>query len=69
MKRVGLIGLGIHGLRYAKHIVEDVANLELVAVCRRDAAAVELKDLKVYHGIYEEGEFIPHADAEPFALN
>ena len=35
----------------------------------RDAAAVELKDLKVYHGIYEEGEFIPHADAEPFALN
>jgi len=35
----------------------------------RDASAVELKDLKVYHGLYEEGEFIPHTDAEPFALN
>jgi hypothetical protein len=35
----------------------------------RDKSAVELKDLKVYHGVYEEGEFIPHTDAEPFALN
>lgn len=31
-------------------------------------AQTQLKDLKVYHGVYEEGEFIPHADAEPFAL-
>jgi hypothetical protein len=31
-------------------------------------ASVELKDLKVYHGVYEKGEYIPFTDAEPFAL-
>lgn len=31
-------------------------------------ASVELKDLKVYHGVYAEGEYIPFTDAEPFAL-
>lgn len=30
---------------------------------------VQLRDLKVYHGVYEEGEFIPFTDAEPFALS
>jgi hypothetical protein len=30
--------------------------------------SVQLKDLKVYHGVYEQGEFIPFTDAEPFAL-
>jgi len=29
---------------------------------------VQLKSLKVYHGVYEDGEFIPFTDAEPFAL-
>ena len=31
-------------------------------------ANVQLKDLKVYHGVYAEGEYIPFTDAEPFAL-
>ena len=31
-------------------------------------AQVQLKDLKVYHGVYEEGEYVPFTDAEPFAL-
>lgn len=31
-------------------------------------SSVTLKDLKVYHGVYEEGEYIPFTDAEPFAL-
>lgn len=31
-------------------------------------AQVQLRDLKVYHGVYEEGEYIPFTDAEPFAL-
>jgi hypothetical protein len=31
--------------------------------------SVQLKDLKVYHGVYEPGEFIPFTDAEPFALD
>ena len=40
MLRIGLIGLGMHGLRYARHIVNDVPELELAAICRRDATAV-----------------------------
>lgn len=31
-------------------------------------ASVQLRDLKVYHGVYEEGEYVPFTDAEPFAL-
>jgi predicted dehydrogenase len=34
--RFGLIGTGKHGSRYAKHIVEDISQAQLVAVCRRD---------------------------------
>ena len=29
---------------------------------------VQLENLKVYHGVYEEGEYVPFTDAEPFAL-
>ena len=32
-------------------------------------ASVQLKELKVYQGVYEEGEYIPFTDAEPFALS
>ena len=38
---MGLIGVGKHGSRYAKHIVEDIPQAELVAVCRRDRQAGE----------------------------
>mmetsp|Transcript_8125 Transcript_8125/g.15297 ORF Transcript_8125/g.15297 Transcript_8125/m.15297 type:complete len:322 (-) Transcript_8125:71-1036(-) len=31
-------------------------------------ASVQLKSLKVYHGVYAKDEFIPFTDAEPFAL-
>jgi len=31
-------------------------------------SVVQLRDLKVYHGVYEEGEYVPFTDAEPFAL-
>ncbi|MGQ0810903.1 MAG: Gfo/Idh/MocA family protein [Nitrospiraceae bacterium] len=34
---VGLIGLGRHGIRYARHLLNDVPEAELVAVCRRHA--------------------------------
>jgi predicted dehydrogenase len=48
MLQVGLIGLGVHGRRYAKHLAEGVSGVRLVAVCRRhraevDRAASELK--------------------------
>ena len=35
MKNVGLIGVGKHGSRYARHIVEDIENLNFVALSRR----------------------------------
>jgi predicted dehydrogenase len=36
--RFGLAGLGIHGQRYARHLLRgDVAGARLTAVCRRDA--------------------------------
>lgn len=34
---IGLIGLGHHGSRYAKHLVQDVSDARLVAGCRRRA--------------------------------
>lgn len=36
--RVGIVGLGRHGSRYAHHAAVDVDGLQLVAVCRRDEA-------------------------------
>ncbi len=32
---IGLIGLGHHGSRYAKHLLHDLPEVRLVAVCRR----------------------------------
>ena len=34
----------------------------------RETSAVNLKDLKVYQGVYGPDEYIPFTDAEPFAL-
>lgn len=39
--RFGLIGVGRHGSRYARHLLEDLPEAELVAICRRDAGAGE----------------------------
>lgn len=37
--RIGLIGIGHHGLRYARHLTADVPGAVLAAVCRRDIEA------------------------------
>lgn len=34
----------------------------------KEGSSVQLRDLKVYQGVYAPDEFIPHTDAEPFAL-
>lgn len=48
---IGLIGAGKHGSRYAKHIVEDVGEATLAAICRRDR--IEGKRLADrYHCLY-----------------
>ncbi len=33
--KIGIIGTGKHGSRYARHILRDIDGLELAAVCRR----------------------------------
>lgn len=33
--KVGIIGTGRHGTRYANHIIHDIPGLELTAICRR----------------------------------
>lgn len=38
--RFGLIGVGKHGRRYAKHLREDFDDLELAAFARRDAGQI-----------------------------
>jgi len=35
--RIGIIGTGRHGSRYARHIVADVEGLELAAISRRSS--------------------------------
>lgn len=35
--RIGLVGAGLHGTRYARHIIRDVHEARLVAHTRRDA--------------------------------
>lgn len=37
--RFGLIGFGRHGSRYAHHLLEDLPEVELVAICRQDKQA------------------------------
>lgn len=41
MLQVGLIGLGVHGKRYLRHLTEGVPGLRLVAVCRRHGSEAE----------------------------
>jgi predicted dehydrogenase len=33
--KVGIVGTGKHGSRYARHVVEDITGLDLVAISRR----------------------------------
>lgn len=60
--RFGLIGLGKHGSRYARHIREDLPGVELAAISRQDrvklqAAARELgaRPFGSYRELIEEG--------------
>jgi predicted dehydrogenase len=39
--RFGIVGLGQHGIRYARHLMRDVPGAELYAVCRQDPALGE----------------------------
>jgi len=39
--KIGIIGTGRHGSRYAGHIVKDVGGMKLVAISRRSEAGLE----------------------------
>jgi len=41
MLRVGVIGLGVHGQRYLRHLAQDVPEACLAAVCRLDPVQAE----------------------------
>lgn len=47
----GLIGVGKHGSRYARHICQDIEKAELIAVCRRDRQEGE-KLARIYDCTY-----------------
>jgi predicted dehydrogenase len=55
MLDVGLIGLGRHGLRYARHLLEPSSPARLVAVCRRDPA--QGAAFARQHGLYFYADF------------
>src|SRR6266851_2523845 len=45
---IGIVGAGTHGLRYVRHLAEDVEGATLVALCRRNRDEVEA--LAAAHG-------------------
>jgi predicted dehydrogenase len=58
---IGLVGLGRHGARYARHLREGIPGLALAAVCRRDRAAGE--------ALAREAGARFHADARALAAD
>lgn len=43
--KLGIIGLGTHAHRYARHLLDGVPGLELVAACRRHPTAADREKL------------------------
>jgi predicted dehydrogenase len=76
VRRIGLIGVGKHGARYARHIREDVPGVELAAIARRDAdkAAAAARELGAraytdFRELIEQGGVDAIVAAVPPALN
>lgn len=70
--RIGLIGAGKHGSRYAKHIAEDIPQAELAGICRRNTAEGEQLAAKYdcpyyadYRQLIEDGSIDAIAIAVP----
>ncbi len=58
--QIGLIGLGRHGTRYAKHLLEDIPEGELVAVCKRTAFHGEMLGSKSKISLYHDYRELIH---------
>lgn len=66
MLRVGIIGLGVHGQRYARHVLHDVPELALAAVSRRDAVQGEAMARALNVKFFADPHVLirdPHVDA------
>jgi len=65
VQRIGLIGVGKHGARYARHIRQDLPGVELAAIARRDATktAASARELGV-HGFSDYRELIERGDVD-----
>jgi predicted dehydrogenase len=68
--RVGVIGTGKHGSRYARHIVQDVPGLDLVAISRRsEAGRAQAEQWSCrWHGDWRELVADPEVDCVVAAL-
>src|SRR5262249_47848230 len=53
MLGIGLIGVGHHGSRYARHITDDLADAALVAVCQRSRTE-GAKTAAAYHCAFHD---------------
>jgi len=67
---IGLAGLGIHGARYARHLIRgDVPGARLVAVCRRDeTAGRSFADEHGLNYVREVGELALRPDVDAVVL-
>jgi predicted dehydrogenase len=66
MLGIGLIGLGQHGSRYARHIAGDLTDAALVAVCRRsrtEGAKAAAAYRCAFHADYRDLVTDPNVDA------
>ena len=60
MLRVGIIGTGIHGTRYARHVTRDVDDMRLAAISRRsDSGSAQAADWGCAGGMATGGIWSP----------
>jgi predicted dehydrogenase len=63
---IGIVGAGKHGLRYVRHLTEEVTDARLVALCRREreaGAALARAHGCVFHGDWRALIADPAVDA------
>ena len=64
--QVGLIGVGRHGSRYIRHILQDLPEVKLTAICRRDPTRKiepDVPDSVLRYADYRELVAAPDIDA------
>jgi len=52
--RIGLIGVGKHGARYARHLAQDIPGVRLAGIARRDRAAAQAQADELHCPAYDD---------------